>query len=61
MDPALANRICFRHVSPLSFQKQQSKAVTYGESLEAVQTLAGVLKARGVRKGHVVIIYMPEM
>lgn len=60
-DPALANRTVFHHVSPLPFQQQQYRKITYGQALEEVQTLAGVLKARGVRKGDVVIIYMPEV
>lgn len=58
-DEAGANKIAFHHVSPLPFQKQQYRTITYGEALEMVQTVSGVLKARGVRKGDVVTIYMP--
>lgn len=60
-DPALANRVAFHHLSPLPFQQQQYRKITYGQALEEVQTLAGVLKARGVRKGDTAIIYMPEI
>ncbi|PWN30727.1 acetyl-CoA synthetase-like protein [Jaminaea rosea] len=58
-DPALANRIAFEHVSPLPWQMQPARTVTYGQALEEVQTLAGVLKARGIRKGDTIIVYMP--
>ncbi|CAO1629154.1 unnamed protein product [Sympodiomycopsis kandeliae] len=57
----LANRVMFHHVSPLPFQKQQYTKWTYGQALEYVQTFSGVLKHRGIRKGDVVIIYMPEI
>lgn len=43
----------------MSFQTNQYKAITYGEALEQVQTLAGVLLKKGVKKGDVVVIYMP--
>jgi propionyl-CoA synthetase len=33
-----ANKIAFHHVSPLPFQKQQYRKVTYGEALEMTQT-----------------------
>lgn len=53
-----ANKVAFHHVSPLPFQKQQYRKVTYGEALEMTQTLSGVLKSLGVGKGDVVTIYM---
>ncbi|PWN42579.1 acetyl-CoA synthetase-like protein [Ceraceosorus guamensis] len=59
IDSALSQRIAFHHVSPLPFQKQQYRAITYGAALEYVQTLAGVLKSKGLKKGDTVIIYMP--
>ncbi|KAJ1541964.1 Acyl-CoA synthetase short-chain member 3, mitochondrial, partial [Cladochytrium tenue] len=58
-DPTRAGRVAFHHVSPLPFQRLQYRAVTYGEALEYVRTLAGVLRAKGVGRGDVVIIYMP--
>ena len=54
VDASYANRTAFHHVSPLPFQTQQYRRITYGEALESVQTLSGVLKHRGVRKGDVV-------
>lgn len=56
-----ANKIAFHHVSPLPFQQEPYRKVTYGQALEMVQTLSGVLKYRGVKKGDVVTIYMPMM
>ncbi|CAO1618722.1 unnamed protein product [Parajaminaea phylloscopi] len=58
-DPSLANRVAFEHVSPLQWQTVPARSITYGQALEYVQTLSGVLKARGIRKGHTVVIYMP--
>lgn len=46
-------------MSPLQWQTQTARTITYGQALEEVQTLAGVLKARGIRKGDTVVIYMP--
>jgi propionyl-CoA synthetase len=37
----------------------ESETYTYGELLVEVETLAGVLRQEGVKKGHVVLIYMP--
>lgn len=54
MDIHKASRTAFHHVSPLSFQQKQYTKITYGEALDMVQTLSGVLKHRGVRKGDVV-------
>lgn len=54
-----AHRIAFHHVSPLSFQTQQSRSVTYYELLQQVQIVAGILRHKGVRKGDAVVIYMP--
>jgi propionyl-CoA synthetase len=42
--------------SPVSQQKEQ---YTYKQLLEEVETLAGVLREEGVKKGDVVLIYMP--
>ena len=42
--------------SPVSKSKQN---FTYKQMLEEVETLAGVLKEEGVKKGDVVLIYMP--
>jgi propionyl-CoA synthetase len=54
IDTNYANRTAFHHVSPLPFQLKQYTRITYGEALEMVQTLSGVLKHRGIRKGDVV-------
>ncbi|EPQ28794.1 uncharacterized protein PFL1_03597 [Pseudozyma flocculosa PF-1] len=54
-----AHRVALQHVSPLSFQTQQARSVTYLELLEQVQTVAGILRHKGVRKGDAVVIYMP--
>jgi propionyl-CoA synthetase len=59
IDSNYSNRTAFHHVSPLPFQTQQYRKITYGQALEMVQTLSGVLKHRGIRKGDVVTIYMP--
>lgn len=59
IDSRRAEKVAFHHVSPLPFQTQQYRAITYGQALETVQTISGVLKAKGVRKGDVVTIYMP--
>ncbi len=61
MDATAAARVAFHHVSPLPFQSesQRYRKVTYGEALEYVQALAGVLRHKGVGKGDVVVIYMP--
>jgi propionyl-CoA synthetase len=37
----------------------ESEQYTYSELLKEVETLAGVLREEGVKKGHVVLIYMP--
>lgn len=42
--------------SPVTRQKEQ---YTYRQVLHEVETLAGVLREEGVRKGSVVLIYMP--
>jgi propionyl-CoA synthetase len=42
--------------SPVTQQKEQ---YTYKQLLHEVETLAGVLKEEGVKKGDVVLIYMP--
>ena len=42
--------------SPVSKSKEK---YTYSQMLEEVETLAGVLKEEGVKKGDVVLIYMP--
>ena len=60
-DAAAASRIAFHHVSPLSFQTRPHRAITYGEALETVQTLAGVLRSLGIGKGDLVVIYMPML
>ncbi|TKY90591.1 hypothetical protein EX895_000589 [Sporisorium graminicola] len=54
-----AHRVAFHNVSPLSFQTQQSRSVTYYELLQQVQIVAGILRHKGVRKGDAVVIYMP--
>ena len=54
-----AHKVAFHHVSPLSFQTQQSRSVTYFELLQQVQLVAGILRHKGVRKGDAVVIYMP--
>ncbi|KAL5118475.1 hypothetical protein ACEQ8H_003651 [Pleosporales sp. CAS-2024a] len=42
--------------SPVTQQKEQ---YTYKQLLGEVETLAGVLREEGVKRGHVVLIYMP--
>ncbi|KAI4104446.1 MAG: hypothetical protein L6R37_003265 [Teloschistes peruensis] len=42
--------------SPVTGSKEK---VTYSQLLNEVETLAGVLREHGVRKGHVVLVYMP--
>lgn len=42
--------------SPVSKTKEQ---YTYSQMLEEVETLAGVLREEGVKKGDVVLLYMP--
>jgi propionyl-CoA synthetase len=42
--------------SPVTRQKEQ---YTYKQLLQEVETLAGVLREEGVKKGDVVLIYMP--
>jgi propionyl-CoA synthetase len=42
--------------SPVTSQKEQ---YTYKQLLQEVETLAGVLREEGVKKGDVVLIYMP--
>ncbi|KAL8777728.1 MAG: hypothetical protein Q9194_002388 [Teloschistes cf. exilis] len=42
--------------SPVTGSKEK---VTYSQLLNEVETLAGVLREQGVRKGHVVLVYMP--
>lgn len=42
--------------SPVTQQKEQ---YTYNQLLDEVETLAGVLREEGVKKGDVVLIYMP--
>ncbi|KAL8704016.1 MAG: hypothetical protein Q9201_002821 [Fulgogasparrea decipioides] len=37
----------------------ESQKITYDELLHEVETLAGVLREEGVRKGDVVLVYMP--
>ncbi|KAJ1546021.1 Acyl-CoA synthetase short-chain member 3, mitochondrial [Cladochytrium tenue] len=53
-DPTGAGRVAFLHMSPLPFKRLQYRAVRYGETLD-------VLRAKGVGRGVVVIIYMPIM
>lgn len=43
--------------SPVTGQKEQ---ITYRQLQEETQTLAGVLRAEGVRKGDVVLVYSAE-
>lgn len=43
----------------MPWQTQNERTVTYGQALEEVQTLAGVLKAHGIRAGDRIIIYSP--
>lgn len=38
----------------------QERTITYGDALENVQVLAGILKSKGVGKGDVVTVYMSE-
>lgn len=59
-DPSLAKRVAFRHISPLPWQTVQERTITYGDALENVQVLAGILKSKGVGKGDVVTVYMSE-
>ena len=59
IDEAGSKKVAFHHVSPLPFQTNKYRQVTYGEALEYVQTLAGVLQHKGVQKGDIVVIYMP--
>ncbi|KAK3830522.1 MAG: acetyl-coenzyme A synthetase [Linnemannia elongata] len=40
-------------------EPNQSENITYGELLRKVSQLAGALRARGIRKGDTVAIYMP--
>lgn len=54
-----AHRPAFHHVSPLSFQTQQSRTISYLELLQQVQIAAGILRHKGVQKGDLVVIYMP--
>jgi propionyl-CoA synthetase len=42
--------------SPVTQQREQ---YTYKQLLDEVEVLAGVLREEGVKKGHVVLIYMP--
>ncbi len=49
-------QVALYYDSPVTGSKQ---AFTYRELLEEVSLFAGVLKARGVRKGDRIIIYMP--
>ncbi len=51
--------MAFHHVSPLSFQTQQSRSITYFELLQQVQIVAGILRHKGISKGDAVVIYMP--
>lgn len=54
-----ARRVAFHHVSPLSFQTQNARSITYYELLQQVQIVAGILRHKGVQKGDAVVIYMP--
>ncbi len=54
-----AHRVAFHHVSPLSFQTQNARSITYYELLQQVQIVAGILRHKGVQKGDAVVIYMP--
>lgn len=54
-----AHRIALQHVSPLPFQTQQSRSLSYLQLLQQVQLVAGVLRHKGVKKGDAVVIYMP--
>ncbi|SNX81679.1 related to acyl-CoA synthetase [Melanopsichium pennsylvanicum] len=54
-----AHRVALHHVSPLSFQTQQTRSITYLELLKEVQIVAGILRHKGVAKGDAVVIYMP--
>tara|TARA_R110002003_G_scaffold433_2_gene19692 strand:- start:468 stop:2156 length:1689 start_codon:yes stop_codon:yes gene_type:complete len=50
------NSVAIYWDSPVTNQKEQ---YTYKQLLKEVETLAGVLKEEGVKKGDVVLIYMP--
>lgn len=50
------NQAAIIYDSPLSQTKQQ---ITFAELLERVSSLAGALKAKGIKKGDRVVIYMP--
>jgi propionyl-CoA synthetase len=50
------DRVAICWDSPVTQQKEQ---YTYKQLLHEVETLAGVLREEGVRKGNVVLIYMP--
>lgn len=54
-----AHRVALQHVSPLPFQTQPSRSLTYLELLQQVQLVAGVLRHKRVKKGDAVVIYMP--
>lgn len=51
-----SNQAAIIYDSPLSQTKQQ---ITFAELLERVSSLAGALKAKGIKKGDRVVIYMP--
>ncbi|MEL7117937.1 MAG: propionyl-CoA synthetase [Bacteroidota bacterium] len=50
------DQVALYYDSPVTDTKSQ---YTYKELLDAVKLFAGVLKARGIRKGDTVVIYMP--
>ncbi|KAF9028852.1 hypothetical protein BGZ52_006512, partial [Haplosporangium bisporale] len=49
-------QVAIYYDSPLNNEKRQ---ITYQELLEQVQTAAGVIASHGVKKGDMVLIYMP--
>ncbi|KAF9385267.1 hypothetical protein CPB97_004970 [Podila verticillata] len=49
-------QVAIYYDSPLNDEKRQ---ITYQELLEQVQTVAGVIASHGVKKGDMVLIYMP--
>ncbi|KAF9159499.1 hypothetical protein BGX20_002912 [Mortierella sp. AD010] len=49
-------RVAVYYDSPLNNER---RAITYQELLEQVQTCAGVIASHGVKKGDIVLIYMP--
>ncbi|KAG0344953.1 hypothetical protein BG005_001545, partial [Podila minutissima] len=50
-------QVAIYYDSPLNNNEKQK--ITYQELLEQVQTVAGVIASHGVKKGDMVLIYMP--